>query len=98
MNFKIKKWCTKIRLQEFLLDRIKIKIKIDFIDLKSRYDKAIPQFYHRLYLEERKKKDKLKIKKARLIFVINNNRENGGRMDQFLSRNFAVQSRAAHEN
>lgn len=56
------------------------------------------QFYHRLYLEEHKKKDKLKIKKARLIFVINNNRENGGRMDQFLSRDFAVQSRAAHEN
>lgn len=45
-----------------------------------------------------KKKDKLKTKKARLIFVINNNRENGGRMDQFLSRDFAVQSRAAHEN
>lgn len=43
-----------------------------------------------------KKKDKLKTKKARLIFVIN--RENGGRMDQFLSRDFAVQSRAAHEN
>ena len=96
MNFKIKKWCTKIRLQEFLLDRIKIKIKIDFIDLKSRYDKAIPQFYRKLYLEEKKKDYKLKIKKARLIFVIN--RENGGRMDQFLSRDFAVQSRAAHEN
>lgn len=50
---------------------VKIKIKIDFIDVKpSRYEKEILQ---RLYFEERKE-ERLK---PRLIFVINNREKEG---------------------
>lgn len=55
---------------------VKIKIKIDFIDVKpSRYEKEILQ---RLYFEERKE-ERLK---PRLIFVINN-REKEERINSY---------------